>query len=154
MSAHERACALAGHLSADLKALAAAVGTELPKADGVRALIEAGQGIEQVRRAVLELYVDIRNRLAATNVSAATAFGLGRMLADTVLLPTSETPQLIGERFDKYRLEHAIGWLDDLDSKLPRHAAGAVRTSLNAWQAWVDDRRSPGGSFDGTKLDS
>jgi len=154
MTANEKACALAAHVSADLTSLAAAVSVRMPRADAVRALIAGGHAMDDVRRAVLALYVDIRDRLAGSNVAAATGFGLGRMLADTALLPTSDKPQLIVEQFDIHRLENGVGWLDDLDSRLPAHAAAAVRTSLKAWQLWVEKLHPAGGTIDPAKIDA
>jgi hypothetical protein len=39
----------------------------------------------------------------------APGFGLGRLLADTVLLPTSGNPHVLGERFERYRPHGALG---------------------------------------------
>jgi hypothetical protein len=153
MSPHEKACARAARVDADLSALGAALGTEMPGAEGVLTVLCAtGHGRDDVRGAVLGLYVDIRNRLAGSGPAAALGFGLGRMLADTVLLPAPGEPQLLGEQFDRYRLANAFAWLDDLDARLPAHSAAAVRASLQAWEQWVADRRRPDGTIDPAKV--
>jgi hypothetical protein len=153
MSAHEKACAVAAHVSADLSSLGAALGTEMPGAEGVLAVLgTAGHERDDVRRAVLDLYVDIRDRLAGSSPAAALGFGLGRMLADTVLLPTPDEPHLLGDQFSKYRLANAFAWLDDLDARLPAHSAAAARASLGAWEQWVAGRRRPDGTIDPVKV--
>jgi hypothetical protein len=147
MTPHEKARALAAHVSADLAFLGAALGAELPTVEGVSAALSvAGHGRDEVRRAVHDLYVQARDQLAGSNPAAAVGFGLGRMLADTALLPTSGTPDVLGERFDTYRLANALAWLDELDAVLPAHSASAVRASLGEWEKWVTDQRRPDGT--------
>ncbi|HXL89971.1 MAG TPA: hypothetical protein VN969_13525 [Streptosporangiaceae bacterium] len=154
MSPHEKACALAAHASAVLISLGAALETEMPEAtDVLTALGVASHERDDVREAVLRLYLDIRNRLAGRDVAAATGFGLGRMLADTALLPASDDPKVLGERFDTYRLANAFAWLGDLDARLPAHSAAAVRASLREWERWISARRGPDGSIDPSMVD-
>jgi hypothetical protein len=154
MGPHEKACALAAHVGADLSSLGAALGSEMPGAEGVVAVLgAAGHGRDDVRAAVLGLYVGIRDRLAGSSPAAALGFGLGRMLADTVLLPSSGEPQLLSEQFGRYRLANAFAWLDDLDARLPAHSAAAVRVSLGAWEQWVAGRCRPDGTIDPAKVD-
>ena len=154
MSPHEKACALAAHVEADLSSLGAALDTKMPEAEGVVAVLSTtGHGRDDVRGAVLGLYVDIRNQLAGSSPAAALGFGLGRMLADTVLLSSAGEPQLLGEQFGRYRLANAFAWLDDLDARLPARSATAVRASLRAWEQWVAARRRPDGTIDPAKID-
>jgi hypothetical protein len=149
MTPHEKACALTAHVGADLASLRTALGAELPNVDGVNAALNvAGHRHDEVRRAVHDLYLEARDRLAGSSPAAAVGFGLGRMLADTALLPTSGTPEVLGERFDRYRLTNAFVWLNDLDAVLPAHSASAVRASLGAWEKWVANRRRPDGTVD------
>jgi hypothetical protein len=149
MTSHEKACALVARTGADLASLRAALGTELPTVAGVTAALSvAGHGRDEVRRAVHDLYLEVRDQLAGSNPAAAVGFGLGRMLADTALLPTSNKPEVLGERFDRYRLANAYAWLDDLDAVLPAHSASAVRASLEVWEKWVADRCRPDGTVD------
>jgi hypothetical protein len=116
-------------------------------------LAQTGHHRDDVRRTVFELYIQIRDQLARAEVAAAIGFGLGRMLADTAPLPTSEEPQLLGERFEQYRLGNAYAWLDDLDAQLPTQSAGAVRASLTAWEHWVSTTRRSNGTIDPAKVD-
>lgn len=153
MTAHERACALAAHAGADLASLGTVLNTEMPTIEAVRIPLVAGRGRDEVRRAVHDLYLDVRDRIAGSDPVAARAFGLGRMLADTALLPTTDQPEELGERFERWRLGNAFDWLDDLDAVLPVQSASAVRASLRAWEKWVCDRRRPDGTVDPAKVD-
>jgi hypothetical protein len=121
MTPYEKAYALAAHVGADLARLEAALGLGMPTAKSIQAVLDTpGHARDDVRRAVHDLYLDIRNRLAGTDPAAALAFGLGRMLADTTLLPESAEPQVLAERFERYRIANALAWLDDLDAKAAR----------------------------------
>jgi hypothetical protein len=154
MTSHEKACALAVQAGADLALLGAALGTELPTAEGIRIILEkAGHARDEVRAAVYDLYLDIRNQLAGTDPGTALAFGLGRLLADTALLPTSGEPELLTERFGRYRMANALSWLDDLDARLPARSASAVRASLRQWERWVGDWCDPAGRIDPAQID-
>jgi hypothetical protein len=154
MTPHEKACALAAQAGADLALLGTALGTELPTAESIRIVLEkAGHTRDDVRAAVYDLYLDIRNRLAGTDPGAAVAFGLGRLLADTALLPTSGEPELLAERFERYRMANILAWLDDLDARLPSRSASAVRASLRQWERWVGSRRDADGRIDPAEVD-
>lgn len=138
MTPHEKTFALNAHVGADLAALKDATGTDLPAATAIdEALGITGQTREAVRSVILGLYTDVRNMLAGGDPAVALAFGLGRMLADTVFLPTTDHPELFREQFRQWRLSNAFEWLDDLDASLPDRAAPAVRESLRAWERWV-----------------
>jgi hypothetical protein len=153
MTPHEKACALAAHAGADLASLQAVLGTEMPTVEAVQtALSVVGHRRDEVRTAVHDLYLNARDRLAGSNPAAGVGFGLGRMLADTALLPASSKPEVLGERFEKYRLANAFDWLDDLDAVLPAHSASAVRASLRVWEKWVSDRRNADGTVDPAKV--
>jgi hypothetical protein len=154
MTSHEKACALAAQAGADLALLGAALGTELPTAEGIRIILKkAGHARDEVRAAVYDLYLDIRNQLAGTDPGTALAFGLGRLLADTALLPTSGEPELLTERFGRYRMANALSWLDDLDARLPARSASAVRASLRQWERWVGGWCDPAGRIDPAQID-
>jgi hypothetical protein len=154
MTPHEKACALAAHVGADLASLGAVLGAGMPTVEAVQAALGvAGHGRDEVRRVVHELYLDVRDQLAGSDPAAALGFGLGRMLADTALLPTGGEPQVLGERFEKYRLANAFDWLDDLDAVLPARSASAVRASLRAWEKWVSARRRHDGAVNPAEVD-
>ncbi len=77
MSPHEKARALAAHVGADLASLGNSLGLEMPTATRVRDVLDTpGHSRDDVRGEVFELYVGIRDRLAASDV--ATVLGCGR----------------------------------------------------------------------------
>jgi hypothetical protein len=139
MSGYEKAYALAAHVGADLASLGRTLDLEaMPKVASVLDTLRApGHSRDDVRAAVLDLYLKVRELLAGSNVSAALGFGLGRMLADTTLLPTAGHPEILLERFEKNRLSNAFRWLNDLDASLPPRSAATVRVSLTEWEEWV-----------------
>ncbi len=138
MTGYEKAAVLAGQAGAVLTALTPKLGVSPPTAAGVRAVLASpGHDRDGVRHEIQALYLDVRARLAENAPELATAFGLGRMLADTVWLPRSGATGIFAERFYRYRLANAYGWLEDLDHFFPPRAAAAVSSSLRAWQDWV-----------------
>jgi hypothetical protein len=139
MSDYEKACALAAHVGADLASLGRALSLEgIPSVEPVLdALRVPGHSRDDVRAAVLDLYLRVRELVAGSNVSAALGVGLGRLLADTALLPTASHPEILAERFEEHRLVTACGWLDDLDASLPPRSTAVVRATLADWEQWV-----------------
>lgn len=145
MTRHEKAMALSAHLGADLAALKVPTGVGLPDASEIdKVLGVPGQERDTVRSAILEVYVEVRDCLAGGDPQVALAFGLGRMLADTTLLPTAENSEVLEREFGKGRIGNAFEWLDDLDGVLPPRAAAAVEASLRAWEDWVDQATTNG----------
>ena len=100
---------------------------------------EQGGSVETVRRMILKTYKDLRAILATADVHLGTAFDLGRMLADTILLVEAGKADTFTEEFNPFRLNNAYGWLDDLHRMLPGHAADAVSGSLRTWEGWVSE---------------
>ena len=96
-------------------------------------LIKPGVEVGSTRATLLAVHRELRRALAAEDVHVATGLDLGRMLADTVLLPDPKTPSTLTEEFKPERLWNAYGWLDDLHSLLPDHGADAVSGSLKQW---------------------
>jgi hypothetical protein len=156
MSGFQKVCAQAAHVGADLASLGRALDLrDMPSAQPVLDALEVpGHSRDDVRAAILDLYLKVRELVAGSDVSAALGFGLGRMLADTVLLPTAGHPDILLRQFEEHRLANAFGWLDDLDASLPPRSAGAVRATLAEWQRWVARLpRSPQGAVDPAEAD-
>ena len=154
MTPHEKASALAAQAGADLAQLGTVLGAEMPTAGPVRIVLDkAGHTRDDVRAAVYDLYLDCRNRLAGRDPGAALALGLGRLLADTALLPDSGQPGMLAERFERYRVATALAWLDDLDARLPPRSASAVRASLTRWERWVAGWCDSAGRIDPAEID-
>jgi hypothetical protein len=124
-----------------------------PDPNPVQSLLEAEvRPPGQLQAAVAELHRQLLVALTAADFRLGKAYGLGRALAETVLLPDAKNPQTFQRLFARYRLANLLGWLADLKSLFPPHAAEAVGGSLQTWAAWsqaptlrpaVDERRQP-----------
>jgi len=90
----------------------------------------------QLPAAVARLHRQLLVALTAADFRLGKAYGLGRALAETALLPDAKQPATFQRAFARYRLANLLDWLADLKSAFPPHAAEAVRGSLQAWAAW------------------
>lgn len=154
MNEYEKARVIVDQARAASRSVAATLGVDLPTLDRVVATLERpGHHVDEVRREILTAYVQTRDRIAGVAPLVATSCGLGRMLADTALLPRTGHPELLEERFDPYRLLSAYRWLDDLSAALPPNAAGAVKASLSAWEKWAQALPRTAGKLDPGCLD-
>jgi hypothetical protein len=109
-----------------------------PDPGPVQSLLEAEvRQPGQLRAAVADLHRQLLVALTAADFRLGKAYGLGRALAETALLPDAKNPQTFQRLFARYRLANLLGWLADLKSVFPPHAAEAVRGSLQAWAAWT-----------------
>lgn len=149
MSEYQRALMLLEQASAARAAIEATLCIVLPGLDMVRAALDRpGHCRDDVRRAIMGAFLEIRGPLLGAAPLAATGYGLGRLLADTVWLPGREDPGVLVARFCEDRMTHACRWLDDLAVAFPCRAAAAVQASLRAWAGWVssraDDLAGPG----------
>lgn len=107
--------------------------------DPVRSLLEAEvRQPGELQAAVAELHHQLLLSLTAADFRLGKAYGLGRALAETVLLPDARNPRTFEQAFARHRLANLLGWLADLKSAFPSHAAEAVRGSLQAWAAWTE----------------
>ena len=102
-------------------------GQEPPDTGPVQALLEADlRQPGQLRAAVAELHRQLLMALTAADFRLGKAYGLGRALAQTALLPDATHPETFGRTFARFRLDNLLGWLADLRSAFPPHAAEAV----------------------------
>jgi hypothetical protein len=93
-------------------------------------------GDEQARRnAVRTLHRALLGTLTATDFRLGKAYGLGRALADTCRKPTDLDD--LQEQLGDNRIANLRGWLDDLSTAFPPHAAHSVGTSLEEWVKWA-----------------
>jgi hypothetical protein len=114
-------------------------GQPLPDLAPIQSLLQAEiRQPGQLQAAVAALHQQLLMTLAAADFRLGKAYGLGRALAETVLLPDAKNPQTFQQVFARYRLANLLGWLADLKSAFPPHAAEAVRGSLQTWAAWSD----------------
>ena len=106
-------------------------GQPLPDLAPVQSLLQAEiRQPGQLQAAVAALHQQLLMTLTAADFRLGKAYGLGRALAETVLLPDAKNPQTFQQVFARYRLANLLGWLADLKSAFPPHAAEAVRGSL------------------------
>jgi hypothetical protein len=111
-----------------------------PDPSPVQSLLEAdAREPGHVRAATAALHGQLLVALTAADFRLGKAYGLGRVLAETALLPDAKNPQTFRRLFARYRLANLLEWLADLESVFPPHAAEAVRGSLQAWAAWSQD---------------
>jgi hypothetical protein len=141
LSAAERAALLLAEISHDVDSLSGtysmpAVRTSMTALSAVMTgtIDRAGKQTQ-----ILETYTLLRLGLGAADAHSGTALDLGRMLADTVLL--ANEPADYVQQFGQYRLANAYGWIEDLHSSFPAHAADTVKVSMQIWQAWVSDHK-------------
>jgi hypothetical protein len=157
-----RARLLLAQVQADLHHLGRfdAAGQQPPDPGPIQSLLAADERQPgQLQQAVLQLHRQLLVALTAADFRLGKAYGLGRALAETVLLPDAKDPVSFQRAFARYRLANIFGWLADLKSAFPPHAAEAVRGSLEAWAGWVDapalrpaiddDRRASEAEMDG-----
>jgi hypothetical protein len=113
-------------------------GQSPPALDPVHSLLQVEvRRPGQLQTAVAELHRQLLVKLTAADFRLGKAYGLGRALAETILLSNARDPQTFQQIFARHRLANLLGWLADLKSAFPPHAAEAVRGSLQAWAAWT-----------------
>jgi hypothetical protein len=114
-------------------------GQQPPDPSPVESLLEAeARPPRQLQAAVGELHRQLLVALTAADFRLGKAYGLGRALAETALLPDAKHPETFQRAFARFRLANLLGWLADLKSAFPPHAAEAVRGSLQAWATWSE----------------
>ena len=125
----DRARLLLGQIDAETTLLeppATVVRVELPR-------LKEGEDQSGIVAAHRQLLI----ALTSVDFRFGKAYGLGRALAETVLLPAEERPGSYEETFLRGRIEVLRSWLADLSSAFPAHAAFAVRHGLREWCVWI-----------------
>jgi phospholipase C len=87
---------------------------------------------EERRGTVRNFHVGLLATLTAADFRLGKAYGLGRALADTTRRPPDWRAEL-----DPHRVSTLAGWIRELGSALPPHAAHPVAQSLEAWSRWA-----------------
>jgi hypothetical protein len=110
--------------------------------DVLTALTDPGRSRDATLDAVFTLHCRLLEALTVSDVLLGKAYGLGRAIAETTLLPANAITD--GQRMDQFRSMLEAGrlitikdWLADLKSLLPDHTAYAVSRSLRDWERWV-----------------
>ncbi len=89
----------------------------------------------ELKAKVLAIHGELLATLTAADYRLGKAYGLGRALADTCRKPSDETS--LKAELAVHRVANLLGWLDDLSSALPPHAAHSVAASLDRWVEWA-----------------
>jgi hypothetical protein len=110
--------------------------------DVLAVLTDPGRTREATLDAVFALHCRLLEALTVADFLLGKAYGLGRAIAETALLPAGAASAGQRERqfrtvFEPGRLITVKDWLADLKSLLPEHTAYAVSRGLHDWQEWV-----------------
>ncbi len=129
-----------GQAWALLKTLPSAVLDALSEVS--RLLADPGRSRDATLDAVFTLHCKLLEALTVADFRLGKAYGLGRAMAETAILPADATSdeqraQQFRSMLDSGRLITIKDWLTDLKTLLPSHTAYAVSRSLHDWQAWV-----------------
>jgi hypothetical protein len=105
-------------------------------------LADPGRNREATLDAIFTLHCRLLEALTVEDFRLGKAYGLGRAMAETAILPADAiTDQQREQQFrnvlDAGRLITIKDWLADLKTLLPDHTAYAVSRSLHDWQEWV-----------------
>jgi hypothetical protein len=84
---------------------------------------------------VKALHRTLLGTLTAADFRFGKAYGLGRALADTCRKPRNI--EGLREEFSADQIATLRGWLDELSSAMPAHAAHSVGSSLKRWSDWI-----------------
>jgi len=116
-------------------------GRQLPSTDAVRAeTVKRPPDRDAIRKAILNLHIDLLVQLTAADYRLGKAYGLGRALADTCAAAhgdDAERKQALGRHLEQHRALVITAWLEDLKTVLPAHASQGVADSLQLWERWA-----------------
>jgi hypothetical protein len=93
---------------------------------------------ERLKDAVGSAHFVLLTMLTASDAGVGTAYGLGRALAKTMLVPDIQKASTFVETFDYHRIHTIQEWLANLEAAFPLHAAKAVTLTLNHWVGWAE----------------
>ena len=111
-------------------------------AGALAALTNPDRSRDATLDAVFTLHCRLLESLTVSDVLLGKAYGLGRAIAETSLLPGNAITDehraaQFRAMFEAGRLITIKDWLADLKTLLPGHTAYAVSRSLHDWQRWV-----------------
>jgi hypothetical protein len=117
--------------------------------DVLAALTDPGRSRDATLDAVFTLHCRLLEALTVADFRLGKAYGLGRAMAETALLPAdAATDEQRQQQFRRLlgtgRLITIKDWLVDLKTLLPDHTAYAVSRSLHDWQEWAGSNRTAG----------
>jgi hypothetical protein len=141
LSDHERDLLLAAELAADLQLLclpfARAGLTAASCEPALAALGDLDRPKSFVKTQLYTLHKQLLNQTWSADFRLGKAYGLGRALADTTLIPQAADAASFRKQFNPYRIEELTDWLRELATALPDHSAHAVGHSLQQWTDWT-----------------
>jgi hypothetical protein len=110
--------------------------------DVLTSLTDPGRSRDATLQAVFTLHCRLLEALTAADFRLGKAYGLGRAIAETALLPADavtdeQREQQFRSMLETGRLITIKDWLADLKTLLPHHTAYAVSRSLHDWQEWA-----------------
>src|SRR3984957_11684479 len=110
-------------------------------ADALAALTNPDRSRDATLDAVFTLHCRLLESLTVSDVLLGKAYGLGRAIAETSLLPANaltdeQRAAHFRAMFEAGRLITIKDWLADLKTLLPSHTAYAVSRSLHDWRGW------------------
>jgi hypothetical protein len=116
-------------------------------ANVLTALTDPHRSPGRTLEAIFTLHCRLLEALTVADFRLGKAYGLGRAIAETAVLPAeAATDQEAEQQFrcvlDTGRLITIRDWLADLKTLLPNHTAYAVSRSLHDWQQWADGPRA------------
>ena len=114
----------------------AGAGLEAPSTTQLRDAFDNGDK-DTLNNVVHSLHDELLRLLHAADFTLGEAYDLGRSLAYTTLKP--EDAGSLRLQFAHFRLETLQGWLADLATVLPAHAARPVAISLDLWRRAIPD---------------
>jgi hypothetical protein len=107
---------------------------------------DTGRRRDATLDAVFTLHCRLLESLTVADFRLGKAYGLGRALAETTLVPAAAAAGDLAGAFRELlsvgRVATIKDWLVELKTMLPDHAAYAVSAGLTDWQQWVKAPRS------------
>lgn len=110
--------------------------------DVLTLLTDPARGRDHTLDAIFTLHCRLLEALTVADFLLGKAYGLGRAIAETTLLPVNavtdaQRREQFLSMFEPGRLTTINDWLADLKTLLPDHTAYAVSRGLHDWQQWV-----------------
>lgn len=96
-----------------------------------------GAEVPALKAAARSLHDALLKGLTAREARLGKAYGLGRALAETMLIPSTDDPASFSSQFNSYRISTLQADLDDLERSLPPYSADAVSWTLERWSQWA-----------------
>jgi hypothetical protein len=109
-----------------------------PTTGDIAALVASSpDGPDPLRWKIYQLHIALLEGLTAQDYKLGKAYGLGRALAETVLLCDCALPATYIDQFGPFRIQTILNWLSHLKTEFADYAALAVQSGLEVWTGWV-----------------